>query len=90
MNPVDFIPIVAIGAIMWFLLIKPQVDEKKAHDKLVESLARDDMVVTGSGLHGKILSVADETVILEISEKTRVTLDKRSVSRRASEPAKQT
>jgi preprotein translocase subunit YajC len=88
LNPVDFIPILLIGAIMYFLLIRPQMQEKAEHDKLLESLARDDRVVMGNGIHGKVVSVADDTVVLEISEKARVTVDKRSVARRATESAK--
>ena len=78
---------VAIGAVIWFLIIKPEMDKRKEHDKLLSSLAKDDAVVTNSGLHGKVVKVADDTVVLEISEKTKVTLDKMAIARRQADPA---
>lgn len=71
-----------IGLVMWFLIIKPQMDEKREHDELVASLAKDDRVVTRSGLHARVVQVQEETVVLEIADKTRVTCDKSSVARR--------
>lgn len=85
MNPVDLLPILAIGAVMYFLIIRPQVKEKQDHDKLVASLARGDKVVTASGLHGVIANVAADTIQLEIAERTRVTVDKSTIARRLAE-----
>ena len=78
---------VAIGAVIWFLILKPEMDKRKAHDKLLGSLAKDDAVVTNSGMHGKVVKVADDTVVLEISDKTKVTIDKMAIARRQGEPA---
>lgn len=78
----QFIPIIAIFALMYFLLIRPQNQERAAHEALVASLAKDDWVVTQSGIYGQIISVADETVVLEIADKTRITLEKKFVARR--------
>lgn len=88
MNPVDLLPILAIAAVMYFFIIRPQAQEKQQHDKLVASLARGDRVVTGSGMHGVITSVADDTIQLEVAEKTRITVDKSTVARRIEEAKK--
>lgn len=85
MNPLDLVFLLAFGGVIWFLVIKPQMDEKRAHDELVASLAKDDQVVTSSGLHGRVTEVRGDTVVLEVAEKTRVTLDKTAVARRAGE-----
>ena len=82
MNPIDLLPFVLIGLVMWFLIIKPQMDEKRNHDDLVAGLAKDDRVVTGAGIHGRVVEVRESTVLLEIGEKTRITLDKMAVVRR--------
>ena len=82
---VQFIPIIAIFALMYFLLIKPQNDERNAHEALVASLTKDDKVVTQGGVHGKIVGVDTTTVVLEITDKTRITLDKTFVARRLEE-----
>ena len=84
--PVSFveqlIPIALIFGVMYFLIIRPQVNEKREHEKLITSLARGDRVVTASGVHGVIANVADDTILLEVSEKTRIVVDKGTVARR--------
>ncbi len=90
MNPIDLLPILLIFGVMYFLIIRPQIKERQEHDKLLESLAKDDAVVTSSGVHGTVVSVEDATVVLEVAEKTRITIDKKSVARRQGEPAKDT
>ena len=82
MNPIDLVFLLLFGGVVWFLLIKPQIDEKRAHDELVESLAKDDQVVTASGIWGKVVQVKEDTVLLDIGDKTKVTLDKVAVARR--------
>lgn len=78
----SFIPFVLMLMVFYFLIIRPQVKEKEAHDRLVAGLAKDDEVVTSSGLHGKVVAVADATLVLEIAKNTRVTLDKVAVVRK--------
>ena len=82
MNLVDLLPIALVFGVMYFLIIRPQVREKQDHDKLVSSLARGDRVVTASGVHGVIANVAEDTVLLEVSEKTRIVVDKTTIARR--------
>jgi preprotein translocase subunit YajC len=81
-SPIDIVPIVGVFAVMYFLMIRPQIRERQEHEKLVSSLARGDKVVTASGVHGTISNVAADTVLLEVSEKTRIVIDKTSVARR--------
>lgn len=87
MTPVDFLPILLIFGVMYFLVIRPQMQEKGDHDKLVASLAKGDRVVTSSGIHGTVVSVEGDTLSLEIAEKTRITIEKASIARRAGDPA---
>ena len=57
----QFVPIILIFAIMYFLLIRPQQRKLKDHKKMVESLRRGDMVVTQGGLIGKVTKVKEDT-----------------------------
>jgi preprotein translocase subunit YajC len=82
--------IVAFGiffGILYFVALRPQAQEKKAHEEMIASLAKDDLVVTGSGIHGKIVEVGADTIVLEIAEKTRVKVDRSAISRKAGAPA---
>ncbi len=76
-----------IFAIFWFLLIMPQRKEQKAHEALLSGLQKGDRVATTAGIHGRIQEVGDETVVLEIAEKVRVTLDKPTIKRRLDAPS---
>jgi preprotein translocase subunit YajC len=59
-------PIVLI-AIFYFLLIRPQQKKAKEHQVLLDALKKGDQVITASGVHGKIISVNDDVVSLEIA-----------------------
>lgn len=77
-----------IGAIFYFLIIRPQQKEKRAHDELLAALAKGAEVVTTGGIHGTVHSVEETTVVLDLGDRTRMTVDKGAIARRASEPAK--
>lgn len=81
-SPIDLLPILLIFGVLYFLVLRPQVRERQDHDKLVASLAKDDRVITASGLHGTIANIEQDTVLLEIAERTRVVIDKSTVARR--------
>lgn len=85
---IDVIPFLLIAAVVYFLIVKPQVDERRQHEALVNSLARDDRVVTSAGIHGKVVEVGEKTVVLELGEKSRVTFDKNAVVRREGDAPK--
>ena len=72
---------------MYFIAIRPQQQEKKAQDALLAALAKDDQVVTTGGMYGKVVEVQGETLVLEISEKTRVKIDRSAIARKAGTPA---
>ncbi|MEZ4240216.1 MAG: preprotein translocase subunit YajC [Myxococcota bacterium] len=88
MNAVSqLLPFVGMLAVFYFLVIRPQMNERQEHEKLVNSLTRGDKVITASGVHGVIANVAEDTVLLEVSEKTRIVVDKTSIARRVVPPA---
>jgi len=53
----QFIPLILIFAIMYFLLIRPQQRKLKTHRAMVENLRRGDQVITQGGLIGKVSKV---------------------------------
>ncbi len=79
-------PVIAFGiffAILYFVALRPQQQEKKAHEQMLASLAKDDQVILSNGIHGRILEVQPETVVVEIAEKTRVKVDRVAIARKA-------
>ena len=71
-----------IFVIFYFLLIRPQQKEQKAHTALLMSLQKGDKVATASGLHGRVHEVGSDTVVLEVADRVRLTVDKVSVKRK--------
>jgi preprotein translocase subunit YajC len=67
--------------VFYFVLIRPQQKERKQHEAFVAALQKGQRVVTRSGLHGRIDTVSENTVDVEIADKVRVTVDKMSVAR---------
>lgn len=66
-------------AIFYFLLIRPQQKKQKAAFAMQSALKKGDKIVTISGLHGEVISVADFTMVVQIAKGTNVTLDKGAV-----------
>jgi preprotein translocase subunit YajC len=70
------IPLVFMFAIFYFLLIRPQQKKAKEHRALLEALKKGDQVVTAGGMHGKVSSLDDQVVTLEIAPGVNVKINK--------------
>ncbi|MEO0746187.1 MAG: preprotein translocase subunit YajC [Pseudomonadota bacterium] len=87
----QFIPLILICAIMYFLLIRPQQKKVKEHQQMVEALRRGDQVVTQGGLIGKVAKVKeDNEVEVELAEGVKVRVVKSTIAQvlTKTEPAK--
>lgn len=63
----QFVPIVAIFVIFYFLMIRPQQARAKAHRAMLDAVKRGDEVVTGGGLIGRVTKVADAELEVEVA-----------------------
>ena len=72
----QIIPLVFMFAIFYFLLIRPQQKKAKEHKALLESMKKGDNVITAGGVHGKITSVDDTIVTLEIANNVNIKITK--------------
>ncbi len=75
-----FIPLILMFAIFYFLLIRPQQTKAKKHREVLDSLKRDDMVVTSGGIHGKITGITDTIVTIEIVHNVRIKVSKANIA----------
>lgn len=62
------LPIVLMFAILYFLMIRPQMKRQKEHKALVAGLAKGDEVITAGGLVGKVTKVSDSYIGMEVAE----------------------
>lgn len=80
-DPGFLIMMVAIFAIFWFFLIRPQQKKVKEHREMVDNLRRGDRVITGGGFEGKVTKVVDdEYAEVEIADNVRVRVLKATIS----------
>lgn len=76
-----FIMLIAMVAIFYFLLIRPENKRKKEAEQMRNSLKKGDWLTTIGGLYGKVVAITDRTVVLETSEdRVRVEFLKSAIS----------
>ena len=76
---VQLIPMVLIFGIFYFLVLRPEKKKQKDHLDMVKNLRKNDEVVTSSGMHGVVVNIKDDTVVLRLDENVRVEFDKAAV-----------
>ncbi len=76
----QFLPLILIFAIMYFLLIRPQQKRAKEHKAMVETLRRGDQVVTQGGIIGKVSHVREDGELeIEIAPNVKVRVIKSTI-----------
>jgi preprotein translocase subunit YajC len=77
----QFLPLILIFVVFYFLLIRPQQKRAKAHKELIKNVRRGDRVVTSGGIIGNVTKVLNDTeVMLEIAEGVRVRVLRGTIS----------
>jgi preprotein translocase subunit YajC len=72
--------IVALFAILYFLMIRPQQQRQKKHQEMMKGLKVDDSVITVGGLLGTIVKVKENTFVLRVADNVRLEFLKSSIS----------
>jgi preprotein translocase subunit YajC len=70
--------------IMYFFMMRPQMQKVKKEREFKDSLVKGDKVVTIGGMHGKIVDVSDKSFLLEVDNNVKVRIEKTAVSAEAS------
>ncbi|MDR2111695.1 MAG: preprotein translocase subunit YajC [Candidatus Accumulibacter sp.] len=76
----QFLPIILMIAVFYFLMMRPQQKKAKEHKALLEALSKGDEVVTQSGMAGRITKVGEEFVTIEIAENVEIKMQKGAVA----------
>ena len=71
-GPDMLIMIGLIFLIFWFLVIRPQSKERKEREAAVGNLKKNDKVVTNAGIHGTVVGLEDDAVMLRVDDKNNV------------------
>ncbi len=88
-NIAQFVPLILIFVVFYFLLIRPQQKKAKEHQQYLANLKRGDRVVTGGGIHGQITGLTDSVVTLEIAENVKIKVNRGAIAGSAADADKQ-
>lgn len=79
-NPfMTFLPLLLIILVFYFFMIRPQVRKQKELRNYREALQKGDRIVTTGGIYGKIADIKDNIILMDITENTRIKIDKSAV-----------
>ena len=74
------INIAAFIAIFYFLVLRPQVKERKRHEEMLSSVRKGDDIVTAGGIIGRVVHAEETQLIVRTAESTRVTVDRTRIA----------
>ena len=75
----SFLPFIIIFVLFYFMLIRPQMKQAKDNKLMIDSLKKDDEIVTNGGVLGKVVKIKDQYVTIEIAAGTQIHIQKQSV-----------
>jgi len=76
----SFLPLVAIVAIFYFLILRPQKKRQQETQKMLSALRKGDRIVTIGGIHGIIQNVKESTVIVKVDENVKLEFNRAAIS----------
>ena len=76
----EFLPIILMFGVLYFLMIRPQMKKAKEHKALIAALAKGDEVITQGGIAGRIAKVGDDFLTVEVAEKVEIQVQKSAIS----------
>jgi preprotein translocase subunit YajC len=68
-----------IFVIFYFLIIKPQQNQRKKHQEFLSNLKKGDKVITSSGIWGVISDITDDTITLKVDTNTKIKFTKETI-----------
>jgi preprotein translocase subunit YajC len=77
---ISLLPFVAIFAIFYFLIIRPQNKKQKETKRMLEEIKKGDKVVTIGGIHGVVASVRESSVIIKVDENCKLEFSRSSIA----------
>ena len=78
----QFLPLILLFAIFYFLIIRPQQKAQKAHKEMLESLEKGDKIITTGGLIAVIVKPEEDFIKIKLNDDTIVKLDRAYVSKK--------
>jgi len=78
----QFVPFIALFAIFYFLIIRPQQKAQKEHKSMLESLKKGDKIITSGGLIAEVIKPEEDFIKIKLNDDTVVKIDRAFVSKK--------
>ncbi len=78
----QFLPLIFLFGIFYFLIIRPQQKQQKEHKAMLEALTKGDKIVTTGGLFAEVVKVEEDFIKIKLNDTSIVKLDKAFVNRK--------
>ena len=78
----SLLPLIVLFAIFYFLIIRPQQKQQKAHTEMINNLTKGDKIITTGGLIADIVKVEEEFIKIKLNDSTIVRLDRNFVTKK--------
>ena len=80
----QFVPLILIFVVFYFLLIRPQQKKQKELREMIEGLKKGDKVITTGGIYGEVENIKADVIILKIADKVRIEILKHAIQSKRS------
>ncbi|MBP5283426.1 MAG: preprotein translocase subunit YajC [Treponema sp.] len=76
----SILPFVAIIAIFYFFIIRPQNKKQKETERMIKAIKKGDKVVTIGGIHGVVSSAKETTLIIKVDDNTKIEFNRSAIA----------
>ena len=77
----SFLPFVLMFLVLYLLILRPQMKKQKNQQRMIDELEKNDAIVTSGGIHGTILNIKDDILVVKIADNVKIEISRAAVSR---------
>jgi len=78
----QFLPLILLFVIFYFLIIRPQQKQQKAHKEMLNALSKGDKIVTNGGLFAEVVKTEEDFIKIKLNDTAIVKLDRAFIARK--------
>lgn len=75
------LPFALMFVVLYFLILRPQMKKTKDQQRMIDELEKNDEIVTSGGIHGTIINIKDDILVVKIADNVKIEISRAAVSR---------
>ena len=81
-NPIaSLLPFALMFLVLYLLILRPQMKKQRNQQRMIDELEKNDEIVTSGGIHGIILNIKDDILVVKIADNVKIEVSRAAVSR---------